>query len=241
MKNRLLFFVIIFIVLFCVSCSTAQNSNRTNTSLTIPTATSSPENTVQIPSENPTSNPTLVPISTPEPGMPDGLRLYIAENGTRTLVKCFSAKWVAGQDIDCFEAITSTEEVLNGKFANVWNTAWNSYTNTTNIKIAYNVEIFLKNGNSIFYDIKSPDDAQQNRDYIEVYLYDDIHVNGFYSHLEASDIKDETIITSIKLTATKKQAEIEKIRLCAYLYTPDMPERIIANHTIDVINESSIN
>ena len=61
--------------------------------------------------------------------MPDVLRLYIAENGTRTLVKCFSAKWVAGQDIDCFEAITSTEEVLNGKFAKVWNTAWNSYTN----------------------------------------------------------------------------------------------------------------
>lgn len=240
MKNRLIFFVIIFIVLFCASCGSVQNSNGTITPPTFPAATTSPENNLQSPSEIPTSTPTPVPVPTPEPGMPEILRFYIAENGTRTLVNSFSSEWVAGKDIDCFEAITSTEEVLNGKFADIWTHAWNSYTNTANVKIAYSVEIFLKNGNNIFYDVKSPADAQQNRDYIEVYLYDDIHVNGWYSHLEENSMKDETIMTSIKLTATKKQAEIEKIRLTAYLYTPDMPERIIADHTIDVINESAL-
>lgn len=241
MKNKPIFCVFLFIILFCVSCGTAQNSNGIVTPPTFPQVTASPENATESPSETPASTPTSNPISTPEPGMPELLRLYIAENGTRTLVNSFSSKWTAGVDIDCFEAIASSEETLTGKFADIWNTAWAAYTNTTNVKIAYSVEIFLKNGNNISYDIKSPADAQQNRDYIEVYLYDDIHVNGWYSHLEENSMKDDTMITSIKLTATAKQADINKIRLTAYLYTPDMPERIIANHTIDVINESAIN
>ena len=32
----------------------------------------------------------------------------------------------------------------------------------------------------------------------------------------------------------------EKVVLTAYLYTPDMPERIIVSHTIDIINTSQM-
>ena len=241
MKNLPNFFVIIFIILFCASCSTAQNPGGFVAPPTFPTALSPSENPTVSPTMTPTSSPTSAPIPTSEPGMPEILNLYIAENNTRTLVSNFSSNWTSGEDIDCFEAITSNQKTHTGKFSDIWNTAWNSYTNTSNVKIAYSIDIILKNGSNIFYDIKSPADAQQNRDYIEVYLYDDIHVEGFYSHLEETDMKDDTIITSIKLTATEKQAEIEKIRLTSYLYTPDMPERIIASHAIDIINESRAN
>ena len=91
------------------------------------------------------------------------------------------------------------------------------------------------------YDIKGPEDTEQNKDLIEVYLYDDVHVDGnWYSHLETSNMTNETIITSIKLTATAKQELIEKVILTTYLYTPDIPERIIASHTIDIINTSQM-
>ncbi|MBR3919067.1 MAG: hypothetical protein IKJ59_10070 [Clostridia bacterium] len=223
----------------CVSCDNSQESVNIISPPTLHSATATPETSTATHSVVETATPTAVPSV--EPGMPDTLNFYIAEDGKRILVNSFSADWVPGKDIDCFEAITSRERTLSGKFTDIWNTAWSSYTNTKNVKIAYNLEINLKSGDIMKYDIKGPEDTEQNKDLIEVYLYDDVHVDGnWYSHLETSNMTNETIITSIKLTATAKQELIEKVILTTYLYTPDIPERIIASHTIDIINTSQI-
>ena len=242
LKATLFFFVVIFMMLcICVSCDNSQESANIISPPTFPssTALATPEISTATHSAAETATPTAAPSI--EPGMPDTLSLYISEEGKRISVNSFSSDWIAGKDIDCFEAITSAEKTLSGKFTDIWNDAWNNYTNTSNVKIAYNLEINLKSGDKIKYDIKNPEDAQQNKDFVEVYLYDDIHVDGsWYSHLETSDMSDETIITSIKLTATAKQESIEKVVLTAYLYTPDMPERIIVSNTIDIINTSQM-
>ena len=240
LKATLFFFVVIFMMLFiCVSCDNSQESVNIISPPTLHSATATPETSTATHSVVETATPTAVPSI--EPGMPDTLNFYIAEDGKRILVNSFSADWVPGKDIDCFEAITSRERTLSGKFTDIWNTAWSSYTNTKNVKIAYNLEINLKSGDVMKYDIKGPEDTEQNKDLIEVYLYDDVHVDGnWYSHLETSNMTNETIITSIKLTATAKQELIEKVILTTYLYTPDIPERIIASHTIDIINTSQM-
>ena len=85
--------------------------------------------------------------------------------------------------------------------------------------------------------MRSPENTEENREYVEIYLYDDVHqVPGeWYSHLETSDITEETIATSIKFTAGSKIEEIEKIHLSAYLYTADLPEQALAEYGIDLL------
>ena len=181
------------------------------------------------------------PTEPPEPGTPDRIGFYINDGGSRIRITgSHAAPWLKGQDIKCYEAITSEEAVLTGSgFTDIWNTAWNQYSNTQNVKIGYSVIIFLKTGESLSYDIKTPADTQKNREYVETYLYDDVHQTPgqWYSHLETADIKEETVATSIKFTAGEKIDEIDKISLTAYLYTTARPEHAPVRCTIELRRE----
>ena len=55
---------------------------------------------------------------------------------------------------------------------------------------------------------------------MEVYLYDDIHQTPGvrYTHLEDEDMQADTVISSIKLTSGSKIAQVEDIRLTAFIY-----------------------
>lgn len=235
---QVLFVVFIFSFLG-VSCSSESLSDGKIAPPTFPVLSTA--STTQNPTPSYSSVPTQSVTAPPtaEPGLPDCLGIYIPKDGQRILIDSFSSKWISGNDIDCFEAITSLEKTHNGLFADIWKLCWNSFPNNTNVKIGYSLEIFLRSGDSAKYDIKSPKDTLQHKDFVEAYLYDDIHVDGWYSHLEESDINSDTVITSIKLTATEKQNEIDKIKLTAYLYTQDLPERAIAHSTIDIFNEQN--
>lgn len=80
----------------------------------------------------PSSAATIPPLSVspsqsvpaPDPDLPDRIGLYIDDGGTRRLVEAsHSAPWIAGQDIECYEAIASQEASLTGTgFAEIWNT-----------------------------------------------------------------------------------------------------------------------
>ena len=55
-----------------------------------------------------------------------------------------------------------------------------------------------------------------------MYLYDDINNNGYYSHLTEEDINDNTIISSIKLTAGTYYEKItSNIKLTVFTYDED--------------------
>ena len=149
--------------------------------------------------------------------------IYIpAENGTaaRKRVTEFSSNRTAKKDIDCFEILASQQDLLPGySFKSIWNDAWNSYENAQETKIGLVVSLTLKNGEKITKQILHPDDSQSFFEYLEVYLYDDIHQTGWYSHLEDKDMKTETIITSVKLTSGTRIAEVGDIVLTAFLYS----------------------
>lgn len=182
---------------------------------------------------------TASPFPSPEPGVPNVIGLYYNDAGTRKLVAgSHTTAWSAGQDIKCYEAIASQEpSIENSNFAALWNSYWEPFSNAKNTKIGYRIIIFLKTGSKLSYDVKKPEDTQQNREYLETYLYDDVHqVPGeWYSHLEPDGVNAETVATSIKLTAGSKVGEIEKISLTAYLYTADLPQRIVTQYSADIL------
>lgn len=180
----------------------------------------------------PTTEATTQPVDTTvEPTMhhvpqisPDTVGLYIpAENGTRarTLLTEFSAKRKAKTDIDCFEVMASQDARLEGSsFASIWNTAWDGHENTENAKIGFVISFAVSGGETVTETILKPSDSVGFYDYLEVYLYDDIHQTPgvWYSHLEDRDMDGNTVISSIKLTSGSKIAEVGDITLTAFIY-----------------------
>ena len=155
---------------------------------------------------------------------PDTVGFYIpAEDGTRARKRIteFSSKRTAKKDIDCFEILATREDLLKGSsFSNIWTTAWDSHDNNQGAKIGFIIEFSLSGGKNVRQQILIPSDTGSFFEYLEVYMYDDIHQTpgAWYTHLEDSDVKEETIISSIKLTAGSRIAEVGDILLSAFIY-----------------------
>jgi len=183
-----------------------------------PVSTATPD-----PTPIPTPTPTPEPTPTPDDGThPNVISVYIPKAGSKTRIRQteFTGKWTKGQDIDCFEAIASNEETIQGaSFKEMFNKAWESFPNREGYKIGYELRYTLKDGSEVYYTITTPSDIQKT-EYIECWLYDDIHQKAGvrYTHLSDKDMKDETLITSIKLTCGNKIADVEEIHLTAFIY-----------------------
>jgi len=193
------------------------------------TTAAAPTQTTAEPTTEATTQATTVETTQPYvPEIsPDTVGLYIpAEDGTRarTLVTEFSAKRTAKTDIDCFEVIASQEARLEGgSFASIWNTAWDSHENTENAKIGFVISFAVSGGGTVTETVLKPSDSAGFYDYLEIYLYDDIHQTPgvWYSHLEDQNMDEDTIISSIKLTAGSKIAQVGDITLTAFVYNGD--------------------
>jgi len=174
-----------------------------------------------------TEEPTVPPTTT-EPYIPDiipeVIGIYIpAEDGTRarTRITEFSAKRTAKKDIDCFEIFASEEDRLEGgSFREMWNTAWDAHEGAENPKIGFHITFQLPDGDEYSGQLLKPSDSEAFFEYIEIYMYDDIHQapGAWYTHLSDGDMKEETVISSIKLTAGSKIGEVGDIILTAFIY-----------------------
>jgi hypothetical protein len=193
----------------------------------------------------PTPTPAITAAATPTTG-PNPVGIYIPVEGSknRKLLTSFSGSWIRGKDIDCFEAIASNQTQLTGSsFKSIWETAWKAFPDASGYKIGYRLTFTLKNGTTVTKTIKSPSDiAASFTQYVEVYLYDDIHfVPGVrYTHLSPNDIKDTTVITSIKLTAGTKIADVTSINLMTFIYHGTQDFDSAGNYTGRVSYEINI-
>lgn len=188
-------------------------------------ATPAPQ-TQNVPSYTP--EPTPVPTATPtpaptvEPGVyPDQVGIYIPTRGDRTLVTTFKADLKPEEEIDCFEFFPTQKETLSGsRYSTVFNSLWNEFKGRDEMKIGYMLYFKLQNGLEYAHTILKPDDTMVFKNYIETYLYDDVHQTPGvrYSHLRASEVKDNTLCTSIKLVCGEWCGEIEQIKLTAFVY-----------------------
>ncbi len=154
------------------------------------------------------------------------LYVYNQAAGIRERSEGYSSEWVRGKDIVSFEAFATDEASFSfgGRyFDSVWNSYWERFDNAEECKIGYTIAFPLKSGEIVKKTILHPDDVFSYRNYLECYLYDDVHqVQGnWYSHLLASEVTDDTVMTSIKLTAGADIDQVgSTITLTAFVYSP---------------------
>ena len=211
---------VLLLVIYCTGCSVSSPTAELSAGSALPTA--APTVT---PTPEPTPEPTLVP--TPyHPGGPDMIRLY----EHRALVgEEFRTEWTKGKDIGIFYAYPVEKETVEQlPFMDLFRKYWYVFPAADDYKIGYSVVIELLNSEMIDMTIRLPKDSPKYPEayfyqFIEIYVYDNLNrIPGptFY-HLEESSTYEETIMTSIKLTAGTRSDEVKEIRLTAFIFDGD--------------------
>lgn len=204
------------------------------------------------PTPEPTAEPTPVPEPTPTavPGSrPDVVSFYTPQGKSYSprvrMGDTYAAPWKKGKDIGSFEVIASDEALLDGDFfGDIFGKAWTAFPDAGSCKIGYALRYTLDDGTEIRYSMLAPKHIEHT-EFIEVWLYDDYHrkPHQFYSHLKDSQMKGDTLITSIKLTAGKEIGRVTDIWLqafiCASLDDFDAERNYIGNTscTIHIVKE----
>ena len=122
----------------------------------------------------------------------------------RELIKEYQANWTYHQDISSFEVFYTNEDYISSKNQiKLIDEYKNKYANIDDYRIGYIIS-FNTNDNNINKTILSPKDTEEFYNYLEIYLYDDYHRDGsWYSHTTEEEFNNDTLLTSIKLTAGK--------------------------------------
>lgn len=150
-----------------------------------------------------------------------GLYKYYGRGQNRKLITEYSDNWNYHNDISSFEVFFTNEEEISGKtFQTLFKEKYDDYQNIDNYKIGYQIK-FSTNDKNINKTILSPNDTLEYFDYIETYLYDDYHreIGVWYSHTTEEEMNENTLLTSIKITAGKKVQEVTSdIKITAFTY-----------------------
>lgn len=178
------------------------------------------------PTAPPTPSPTpeAAPTPTVAPGSrPDVISFYRPQDKNYSprvrMGDSYTGPWKKGKDIGSFEVIASDAEKLPGDFfGDIFGAAWTAFPDADSCKIGYTLRYALDDGREIRYTMLSPKHIEHT-EYIECWLYDDYHVkpHKFYSHLKASSMKSDALITSIKLTAGRQIEHVADIWLTAFV------------------------
>lgn len=152
--------------------------------------------------------------------------LYLPDDKTyiRKYIPSFQSNWIKGKDIACFETYYSNDpELPPTQAVKLWQSFLDKYVDSAEYKMGYYMTFTLKSGEQHSIRILKPDDTMVYRPYIETYLYDDYHqIPGhFYSHLLPSQMNDNTMTSSIKLTVGQKGDEVDNIQLTVFAYKSD--------------------
>ncbi|MDD3341301.1 MAG: hypothetical protein PHN72_03780 [Bacilli bacterium] len=168
--------------------------------------------------------PTPTPISTREPLHCDKentvpVAFYQKENGVRKKVTSYQHSFVLNEDLAVFTTFLTEEAELSGNsIMDVFPLYYQKYQEQ-NYKIGYFIKFTLENGTIIQKTILNPTDAESVYNYMQIYLYDDIHQTKgkWYSHIV--NMEENTLLTTIKLTGSTYTNQIASpITLTTFLY-----------------------
>ena len=163
----------------------------------------------------------IEPTIEPEENIkPIEIGLYKYENKTHTLISEYESSLPQYQDILSLEVYyTKDNTLIEDNQKNLWYTYLKKYEEIENNKIGFHIN-FKTIDKEIDKTILSPSDVESFFDYIQIYLYDDIHqTSSWYSHITQEQVTEDTIYTSIKLTGSTKIAEITSpISLTVFSY-----------------------
>ena len=193
-KNKIVF--ILLSLFFVVACKDARK-NETSTI-----------------SEKDVKDEVITSVDEYKDTNPIKLSLYV----NKSRVSEFKSSMNIFEDIVSLECYyTEDNMITDGKFKDVFNSYYTKYSNIDDYRIGYRIKFDTSDGNFDKY-IFRPSDVYNYFDYIQTYLYDDIHQDSsWYSHVEDGAYNDNTLLTSIKLTASKY---IDRVTsdYCFYLY-----------------------
>ena len=151
-----------------------------------------------------------------------GIYLLNDNETKRELITTFSNKWTYHKDITVFNIIyTNKEEIEATRTAECFEKYLKDYTeDISKYRIGFHVKFETEDG-TFDKTIISPKDVDEFYDYLEIYLYDGYHrkKGEWYSHTTEEQFNQDTIFTSIKLTAGKNVEKItSNIKLTAFSY-----------------------
>ena len=130
---------------------------------------------------------------------PIKLSLYVDKNK----VSEYMSPMTIYKDIVSLECYyTEDNRIIDGRFKDVFNKYYSNYQNIDEYRIGYYIKFNTTDGEVSKY-IYRPSDVESFFNYIQVYLYDDVHQeSSYYSHVTNEEYNDNTLLTSIKLTAS---------------------------------------
>lgn len=134
----------------------------------------------------------------------------------------YRTQWILKKDIVVLGIVYSDAPSFGANyFQNIFRNEGSKYENYESYKIGWHLNFELQDGTVINQYIYKPSDAAYFYDYLEIYLYDSVHVEPgvWYSHTTDEQMTQETIFTSMKLTAGSKFNEIvSPIKVTAFTY-----------------------
>ena len=206
MKKITIIFLSFFVLTGCNNKEIKEEINQTNTTTTTITKSSYTD---------------LNPIR---------LAFYLYHNQLtdRVLITEYTANWSDNTDICSLEVFYTNEQFISGlPFQQIWYNYYNYYDKHQNIdkyKIGYHINFVINNETTIDQNILSPNDTDNLFNYLQIYLYDDIHqeIGKWYSHVTNDEYNDNTLLTSIKLTNGDFTDQITSdITLTVFTYDED--------------------
>lgn len=195
MKKVILFFFLAVILTFNCSCSKSDDTNSNNTS-----KSTTKENT-----DNNTTKDSETKTSTYVDDNPIKVGLYIDLNGVTTLVDTYSSVWYELTDLIVFSTFYTQDKYLPAaSVADTFDTYKNKYSNIDNYRIGYNLKYTTSDGINVNQTIKNIADTAPYRQYLQLYLYDDIahRYDSWYSHITEDEFSASTMMTSLKITGS---------------------------------------
>lgn len=126
-----------------------------------------------------------------------------------------------GRDLCVLGAFPSSEAALSGKnMGEIWSSCLRQNGLSDRLRPGFLLEFDTPEGRCSKLILRPSDITDAYWNYIETYIYDDIHQTpgAWYSHLLDSEFTDETIVTSVKITAGERIADVTNLTLTVFLY-----------------------
>ncbi len=176
------------------------------------------------PSEAPTTEPSEEPVAPKDSEIPIGI--YLADSATkqRVLTSEYEINFdTIAKDFPNNSFYLSHDATVPGityddAFKETIGSFLSQYPEMDGFHIGAHLRLVLKTGEELSTLLVKPADTEVLKEYLESYIYDAYHANGFYVHLSPEDMKEDTLFTQIKLHPGPKTTELSDIYLSVFLY-----------------------
>ena len=155
----------------------------------------------------------------------------------------YKNKFSNKKDIAVFDIVYTNKENLGStNLKNNWYKYYNEYTHIEDYKTGFYISFETKDKK---YEslIKDPSKQHALHPYLYYYIYDGVHATGRYTHLSMSDLKDNTIYSTIKVYLHLNTNEIiSPITLTVFTYKDDNDfkdgyYRGNSSYTVEIVNK----